>query len=149
MSAVSSILSPANPNFERAVRDAFAKQELMARLGGSLVAVGPGYAEIELPHSPAVSWEQGRFATAAVAALGESAGICAALAMMPAGSEATTVDYKINFIRPAQGSLLRASGRVIRPGQSVTVVRVAVRALGPDANGECALLLATVLRVNA
>ena len=149
MTVVSSMVSPANPHFERAVRDAFAKHELMVRLGASLVAVGPGYAEIELPRSPAVSWEQGRFATAAVAALGESAGGCAALAMMPAGSEAATVDYKINFIRSARGDLLRASGRVVRAGQTLTVVRVVVRALGSDAVSDCALLVATVLRVNS
>jgi uncharacterized protein (TIGR00369 family) len=149
MTAVSSMVTPANPSFERAVRDAFTKQELMMRLGAALVAVGPGYAEIELPCSAAVSCQQGRFATAAVAAVGESAGACAALAAMPAGSEAVTVDYKINLIRPARGNLLRARGRVVRVGQSLTVVRVDVSAAGSEAGSACALLLATVLRVNA
>jgi acyl-coenzyme A thioesterase PaaI-like protein len=60
-----------------------------------------------------------------------------------------TVDSKINFIRPARGRLVRARGRVVRAGHSLTVARVDVRALVLEAKSACALLLATVLRVDA
>jgi uncharacterized protein (TIGR00369 family) len=147
MIVVSSMLTPPNPNFERTVRDSFAEQALMARLGASLTAVGAGRAEIELPFSAAVSQRQGRFASPAVAAVGECAGACAALTLMPAGSEVTTVEYKINFIRPASGNLLRASGRVMRAGQSLIVARVDVTVFGECGESGCALLQVTLMSV--
>jgi hypothetical protein len=68
---VNMMFTPPNPNFERTVRDVFAQQQLMARLGASLVVVGPGYAELELPCSAVMSWREGHFASSAVAALAE------------------------------------------------------------------------------
>ena len=148
MTAGNSMFAPPNPEFELMVRDAFAKQGLMMWLGASLAAVGPGRAEIELPFSAAVAGEHGHFASAAVAAAGESAAACAALTLMPAGSEVATVDYKINYISPPMGRLLCASARVIRAGQSLTVARIDIKARAAGADSVCALLHATVLRVD-
>jgi uncharacterized protein (TIGR00369 family) len=149
MTVANSMFTPSNLNFERAVRDAFLKRGLLVRLGASLAAVGPGRAEIELPLSESISQKQGQFAGTAVAALGECAGVCAALTLMPAGSEVTTVEYKINLVRSARGTLLLAKGRVIRAGQSLTVARVDVFAVGEGADGICAILQVTMMRANA
>jgi uncharacterized protein (TIGR00369 family) len=147
MTVVNNSFTPLNPHFERMVRDAFARRELIMRLGASLVAVRPGRAEIELPFPPAIAVEQGHFATAAVAAIGETAGACAALTLMPDGSEAITVEYKVNFIGPARAMSLHASGQVIRAGHSIIVARVAVKTPGNGADSVCAVLQTTILRV--
>jgi uncharacterized protein (TIGR00369 family) len=147
MTVVKNTFTPANRHFEGMVRDAFAKRELIMRLGASLVAVSPGRAEIELPFSAAIAVEQGHFASAAVAAIGETAGACAALTLMPDGSEAMTVEYKVNFIRPARGMVLRASGQVMRAGQSILVARVEVKTPGNGEESVCAVLQTTMLRV--
>jgi len=46
----------------------------------------------------------------------------AAYSLMPADSSLVTVEYKINILAPARGSLV-ARGEVIRPGRTLTVTR--------------------------
>jgi uncharacterized protein (TIGR00369 family) len=114
-----------------------------------LRSVEPGRAVLELPYSAAVAQQQGLFHGAGIGAIGDVAGGYAALSLMSAGSEVVTVEYKVNFIRPATGGLLRAEGQVLRAGKSLTVCRIDVSAIE---NGEAtvvALLQATFMSVPA
>ena len=114
----------ANPDFEAAVRESFAAQGLMATLGARLASVEPGRVVIEMPFSNAVSQQQGLFHGGAIGAIGDTAGGYAALSLMPAGSEGVTVEYKINFMRPAMGRLVRADGRILGAAGDVHARRV-------------------------
>jgi uncharacterized protein (TIGR00369 family) len=67
---------------------------------------------------------------------------------MPEGSEVVSIEYKINFVRPAQGKLLRAEGHVLRAGKSVSVSRVDVFAVEQDKPVLVAVLQATFMRVD-
>lgn len=139
---------PANPAFEAQVRDSFIAQGLMATLGARLVTVEPGRVVIEMPFSPAVSQQHGLFHGGAIGAIGDTAGGYAALTLMQPGSEVVTVEYKINFLRPAMGRLVRAEGRIIRAGRSVLVGQIDVTVI--DQGGQeraCSALLATFMRV--
>jgi acyl-coenzyme A thioesterase PaaI-like protein len=40
---------------------------------------------------------------------------------MPADSEVLSVEYKINFLSPAQGQTFLTIGRVVKPGRTLTV----------------------------
>lgn len=140
---------PAHPDYAAAVRASFSRQGLMATIGARLVAVEPGHVVIELPFSGAVSQQQGLFHGAVIGAIGDNAGGYAALSLAPAGSEVLTVEYKINFVRPAAGSLLRATGHVIRAGRSVTVTRMEVTVGDGVDMQACAVLLGTMMRVDA
>lgn len=138
----------ANPDFERVVRDSFAAQGLMGTLGAFLVEVEPGFVAIELPQSAKIGQQQGLIHGGAIGAIADTAGGYAALTLLPAGSEVITVEYKINFVRPAGGQLLRAEGRVLRAGKTVTVARVEVLGLVADGGFEAvALAQATFMRV--
>jgi uncharacterized protein (TIGR00369 family) len=149
MSESTTAPTPADPDYAAAVRTSFARQGLMAELGARLVVVEPGRVEIELPFSPRISQQQGLFHGAAIGAIGDSAGGYAALSLMPAGSEVVTVEYKINFVRPAKGTLLRARGLVLRAGRSMTVARIDVDMIDGAAPAKVALLQATYTRVDA
>ncbi|HEU4442586.1 MAG TPA: PaaI family thioesterase, partial [Burkholderiales bacterium] len=46
----------------------------------------------------------------------------AAFSLMPAGCSLVTVEYKMNILSPARGSLV-ARGEVLRPGRTLTVTR--------------------------
>lgn len=139
---------PSNPDFERAVRDSFGRQGLMGTIGAWLVEVKPGRVVIEVPYSQRISQQHGLFHGAVVGAIGDSAGGYAALTLMPAGSEVLTVEYKINFMRPAQGVLLRAEGLVVRSGRTIATTRMEVSVLGGAEDGPCAVLQATMMRVS-
>jgi uncharacterized protein (TIGR00369 family) len=147
------IFKPANDQFERVVRTSFGNQGLLGNIGAWLVEVTPGRAVIELPFSAKVTQQQGLFHGAAIGAIGDSAGGYAALSLMPAGSEVVSIEYKINFVRPADGQLLRAVGQVIRAGKSVSVARVDVftvdqTSTGTAKSGLIAVLQATFMRVD-
>ncbi len=109
--------------------------------------IAPGRVAIELPYGEVVGQQQGLFHGGAIGAIGDIAGGYAALSLMPAGSEVVTVEYKINFIRPAKGALLRAEGQVLRAGKSVTVARIDVSLVDGDKTTAVALLQATFMRV--
>jgi uncharacterized protein (TIGR00369 family) len=140
-------LQPANPAFEDVIRASFARQGLMRSLGAQLRSVLPGRVIIELPMGDAISQQQGMFHGGAMGAIGDSAGGYASLSLMPAGAEVVTVEYKINFVRPAKGELLRAEGQVLRAGKSVTVARVDIAAIDAGKATVVALIQATYMRV--
>jgi uncharacterized protein (TIGR00369 family) len=146
-------LKPAHSDFERVVRTSFGNQGFLGNIGAWLVDVKPGHVIIELPFSGKVTQQQGLFHGAAIGAIGDSAGGYAALTLMPECSEVVSIEYKINFVRPAKGQMLRAEGHVLRAGKSVSVSRVDVFALDHSPTGETktelvAVLQATFMRVD-
>ncbi len=40
---------------------------------------------------------------------------------MPENSRVLSVEFKVNFLNPAQGQHFRAEGRVIKPGKTLTI----------------------------
>ena len=128
------------------VRASFARQGLMQGVGAVLAELGPGRCRIELPFSDLVGQQQGFFHGGIIGAVADTAGGYAALTLLPAGSEVLTLEYKINFLRPAAGARLAAEGAVLRPGRSVTVARVDVYVLAGDRMLLCAALQQSIMR---
>lgn len=111
---------------EAEVRASFARQGLMRAAGAVLTGLAPGRCTIELPFSDAVGQQRGFFHGGIVGALADTAGGYAAMALLPAGADVLTIEYKINFLRPASGERLVAEGAVLRSGRSVSVTRADV-----------------------
>lgn len=133
--------------FQR-IEASFLRQGLMQHLGARLVRVEPGLCEVALPYSGRVNQQQGGFHGGAMGALADIAGGYAALTHVPADSEVTTVEYKINFLASFQGGELRAIGRVSRAGKRIIVTTAEVVHL--DANGKqspCALMQQTIVPI--
>ena len=140
-------LKISNPDYAEAVRESFARQGLMATLGARIVTIEPGFCVIEMGYAPGVSQQQGFFHGGAIGAIADNAAGYAAYSLMPAGAEILTVEYKINLIRPAVPPTLRAEGRVLRAGKTLTVCRADVFHAGPGGPEACALLQSTLMRV--
>lgn len=140
-------LTPTNPDYAAVVAASFARQSMMRTLGARLASVAPGRVVIELPFSEAVGQQQGLFHGGAIGAIGDIAGGYASLSLMPAGSEVVSVEYKINFVRPAKGALLRAEGQVLRAGKSVSVARMDVALVDGGKATPVALMQGTFMRV--
>lgn len=136
--------TPSNPDYDRTVRESFARQGLMATIGAGIVDLGPGFCVVEMPYAPAVSQQQGFFHGGVIGAIADTAAGYAAYSLMPAGAEILTVEYKLNLVRAALPLKLRAEGRVLRAGKTLTVCRADVF----HGDGEvCALLQSTLMRV--
>lgn len=140
---------PRNPDFERAVRDSFARQAFMHRLGAELLHVGPGLTEIGLDYDETLSQQHGYFHGGVIGTLADNAGGYAAFTLMPAESNVLTVEYKMNIVAPGRGERLIARGQVIRPGRTLTVTRADVFAVDGGTETLCATMLQTLMRLDA
>ena len=92
---------------------------------------------------------QGFFHGALIGAMLDCAGGYAAYSLMPAGSDVLTTEYKINFLAAAQGERLIARGRVIQPGQRITVATAEAFCLRDGREHLCAVLLQSLIQVPA
>ena len=113
--------SAAPVNALDSVRDSFARQGIMATLGATLTTVGQGNCEITLPYRAALSQQHGFFHAGVVSTIADSAAGYAAFSLFPAASSVLTVEFKINLLAPADGENLRATGRVIKHGRTLTI----------------------------
>ena len=141
-----------NPDYATAVRESFGRQGLMHTLSARIVTIEPGLCVIEMAYAPGVSQQQGYFHGGAIGAIADNAAGYAAYSLMPAGAEILTVEYKINLIRPAMPPTLRAEGRVLRAGKTLTVCRADVyhmKAGAPGGLEACALLQSTLMRLES
>jgi uncharacterized protein (TIGR00369 family) len=137
---------PKNPQFETTVRRSFAQQGLMVSLGATMTRVSPGSVEIEIRSPDDLTQQHGYLHGGIVTAIADSACGYAALTLMPAGAEVLTVEYKVNFLAPAQGMRLVARGRVVRPGRTVSVCSGEVVAVSDGNEVPVAAMLATMIR---
>jgi uncharacterized protein (TIGR00369 family) len=119
----------ADPDFAARVRDSFSRQAAMRLIGARLVRLEPGLAEIELSYREDLTQQHGFFHGGITSMIADSAGGYAAYSLFPAGSSILTVEYKINLLAPADGERLVATGRVIKPGRTLTVCALDVAAI--------------------
>jgi len=116
---------PADPQFAARVRESFGRQRAMALIGASLGVVQPGYVEIALPWREDLTQQKGFVHGGILGMIADTACGYSAFSLMPAGCSLVTVEYKINILTPACGSLV-AKGQVVKPGRTLTIARAEV-----------------------
>jgi uncharacterized protein (TIGR00369 family) len=126
------------------VRASFEKQGLMRLLDARVVEAGEGRCVIEVPFSDGLTQQERYFHGAVTGAIADTAGGYAALTLAPPDREVLTVEYKVNFLAPAWGEKLVASGEVLSAGRRLFVCRAEVEAVEDDERRTCATLLQTV-----
>lgn len=131
------------------IQASFAAQGLMTTLGAELIHVSEGTVRIAMRPSPAVSQQHGYTHAGAITSIVDSACGYAALTMAAADQEVLTVEFKTNFMRPAQGQRFVATGEVVKPGRQITVCRGEVIAEHDEQSKTIALMQATMTCVPA
>jgi uncharacterized protein (TIGR00369 family) len=121
--------APADPAFEQRCRDSFSRQKAMALIGATLAVVEPGYVEVQLPFRDDLTQQKGYVHGGILGMIADTACGYSAFSLMPPGCSLVTVEYKINILSPARGSLV-AKGQVIKPGRTLTIARAEVYAEG-------------------
>src|SRR3954464_11060428 len=122
-----SMNAPADPHFASRIRASFGRQKAMALIGARLTVVEPGAVEIELPYRDDITQQKGFVHGGVIGMIADTACGYAAFSLMPAGCSLVTVEYKINILAPATGSLV-ARGEVVKAGRTLTVARAEVYA---------------------
>jgi uncharacterized protein (TIGR00369 family) len=135
------------PDFERAVRDSFAAQPLMATIGARLTHVAAGEIDIRLPFRSDLTQQHGFLHAGVVASALDSACGYAAFSLMPEGAGVLTIEFKTNLLAPAKGDELIARGRVIRAGRTITVCRADGFMLADGVEVLVATMTATVMTI--
>lgn len=136
-----------DPDFEAAVRRSFDSLTLMHTVGARLLTVAPGEVEVAMPFRDDLTQHHGFLAAAVLTAIADVACGYAAMSLMPPGASVLTIEYKVNFLSPAEGERMLARGRVIRPGRTVTVCAGDVLAVAAGREKLVATMLATMATV--
>jgi uncharacterized protein (TIGR00369 family) len=134
-----------NPNYGSRVRDSFSRQPFMHHIGAKVTLLEPGVADITLAHGTELTQQHGFFHGGVIGAIADNAGAYAAFTLAPLEFSILTVEFKVNFLSPAQGESLVAKGRVIKPGKTLVVSRADVFALVNGAEKLVATALVTLM----
>ncbi|MBX3554554.1 MAG: PaaI family thioesterase [Pseudolabrys sp.] len=129
---------------EKRIRDSFARQAFMATVGARMATVRAGHVEIELPYAAGNTQQHGFIHGGLVASIADSACGYAALTTMPEDAAVLTAEFKINLMSPATGDMLRAVGRVVRPGRRLVICSGDVFAIDKGEEKHVALITATM-----
>ena len=138
---------PKNPEYESAVRDSFAAQQLMVTLGARLARIAPGEVEIRVPFRADLTQQHGFLHAGVVTSAMDSACGYAAFSLMPKGVGVLTVEFKTNLLAPARGDELIARGRVVRPGRTISVCQADAVMISKGVETVVATMLATIMTV--
>jgi uncharacterized protein (TIGR00369 family) len=103
------------------IKQSFEKQGLMQTLNAQLLEVEKGQVKITCAFSKALTQQHGFFHAGVATSIADSACGYAALTMMPEGMEVLSIEFKVNFLKPAQTSKLIAVGKILQSGRTLTV----------------------------
>ena len=130
--------------FRRDVADAVLALPVAAAFGLTFEELADGHAVTRLTWRLEHSHTPGAFQANPIAALADFTGVSAGITLLPPGSAAATVDYTAKFLTEARGDHLLARGRVLHPGNTLTVAAVDVYAHSGQTETHCATALVTM-----
>ncbi len=119
----------------------------MAFVGAKIAELHPGACTIVMPFRADLSQQNGFFHAGMTSAIADSSCGYAAMTLFDERSEVLTVEFKINLIAPADGERLVAEAAVVRAGRTLTICTSNVYAERGAQRIACALMQATLMRV--
>lgn len=132
-------------DFVERVRASFERQNAMALIQANLADVQQGLVEIHLPHWHGVEQQHGFVHGGVVGMIADSAAGYAAMTMTPDDASVLSVEFKLNLMAPADGEMLVARGKVVRPGRTLIVTQAEVFAVREGNETLCALMQQTIM----
>jgi uncharacterized protein (TIGR00369 family) len=131
--------------FEKRVRDSFARQAFMTTLGAEMSRVQRGSVEIRFPFALALT-QQNQFVHAgAITTILDSACGYAALSVAPDDHDVLSVEFKVNLLAPVVGDEFFARAQVKRAGKTLTVCSADAFANKNGKEKLVATMLATIM----
>jgi len=120
-------------DFRSRVKEIFNKAAFISDLGIQIVSIDQGACVTELNVLPKHLQQDGFIHAAVQAAIADHTAGGAGGSLLEHDETILSVEFKINFLRPAIGEKLRCVGRVLKGGKTLTVAESEVFALK---NGE-------------
>lgn len=122
-------MTPQNPNYRQASREAFEGQAFAELLGMTVGHIAPGELDIHLLPDDRHLQHDGIVHGGVLATMADTAVAMAAHTLVAASERVVTVEFKISYLRPAGAEPLICRGRVLRPGRSITTSEAELLAL--------------------
>lgn len=127
------MFDPRDPNWQERCLASFARQPMMKTLGVEVEAIDPGEVVLAFGYDHRLTQQHGFIHGGMLGTVLDSACGWAALSLMPPDHAVLTVEYKLNLLRPAEGERFAGTGRVVKPGRTLTVSEgVLVETSDPD-----------------
>ena len=136
-----------NPDYDARVRASFARQALMTTMGMRIEELAPGKIALAMAHDPALTQQHGFLHGGIVASGLDTACGFAAFSLMPADAAVLTVEFKPNFLNPAQGDSFRFEAEVIKPGRTLVIVEARAYGVTDGASRLVATMSATMMAI--
>ncbi len=112
--------------------------------GFRILAIEPGRAEVSLPRRPDLLQFFGHFHGGVIAALADHAAGIAVTSGLTKGKIGVTVEIKVNFLSPGDGSELIARAKTLKMSGSIGVATVEVFTRDDKSERLCAFCSATM-----
>lgn len=106
--------------FEK-ISESFSRQCLMKTLNAELLEVEDGLVKIRSTFQPGLSQQNGFFHAGVLTSIVDSACGYAALSKMPEYADVLTIEFKVNFMRPALPESIIAVGKMLSSGRTISV----------------------------
>lgn len=114
-------MKPLSEDFARRVREIFQQAAFVSDLGIRLADLGAGWCESVLAVAPKHRQQDGYVHAGVQATIADHTAGGAAGTLAAEGNLVLTVEFKINFLRPALGERLRCRATVLRQGKTLNV----------------------------
>jgi acyl-coenzyme A thioesterase PaaI-like protein len=111
--------------------------------GIKVVTVTPGAVIVELPFNDRFSGPPSQFPASMVGTIGDVAAVSSCLSLLPKGWGIATIDFTVKMTGVAKGEGLRAKGRTLQNGRSISVGAADVYAVNGNEEFLCGTVLAS------
>ncbi len=128
-------MTPKNLGFREATAGALADQPFAELLGLQAGEITEGVFELTFQSAERHLQHDGFVHGGVIASVADTCLALAAHTLVAFGERVLTVEFKINFLRPARGEeTIRCRGEVVRPGKTITVSEAKVFATAADSS---------------
>lgn len=129
-------------------RAALAAQAFSVLLGTEVTSYAPGSVELRLPITDRIKQQFGFVHGGVLSYLADNAITFACGSAL--GPQVVTSEYKINYLRPAIGTMLVARARLVHAGKTLAVSECGVFAVDAEGNERlCATALGSATKVSS
>lgn len=140
------MFEPIDPEWRARTVASFENMAMMQTLGVEVEFLEPGEVVLGFTRDDRFTQQHGFMHAGSLGTVADSACGWAALTLMPPDHAVLTVEYKLNLLRPADGTRFSARARVVKPGRTLTVAEAAVIADG-DSDRPIATMSTTLMAV--
>jgi uncharacterized protein (TIGR00369 family) len=133
----------------KSIRARIAQIAFCQLIGSQVDELGPGTYTASVARRPELLQYLGMFHGGVTAYLVDHATTVAAATILKPGQSVLTAEYKLNLLAPATGQRLVCRARVIKPGNTMTVVAADVFSIADGREKQTAAALATIAVVES